>query len=86
MQAETGNPEFGYEMGCTEVCGRGHFSMRFEVVVLEQDEFDTWFAEQKSWASQNQEFVNNFMGKVNPSNPTAQAEELEENKVEALLN
>ena len=87
MRAETGNPDFVYEMGCTEICGRGHFSMRFEVVVLEQDEYDEWFASQKSWASQNQEFVNNFRGKVDTPATAKNTieEESIENKVEASL-
>jgi len=87
MRIETENPEFTYEMGCTEVCGRGHFSMRFEVVVLEQDEYDEWYKAQKSWASQNQEFVNNFRGMVNApaTAKNIHAEETEENKVEASL-
>jgi cytochrome c oxidase subunit II len=28
MRQETGNPDFEYEIACTEVCGAGHFSMR----------------------------------------------------------
>jgi len=85
MREETKNPEFNYEMGCTEICGRGHFSMRFEVVVMEQDEYDTWYAEQKSWASQNKEYVDDFLGRVKDAGPTAQTGKALENKVEASL-
>ncbi len=28
MREELNNPDFNYELACTEVCGRGHFSMR----------------------------------------------------------
>jgi len=27
MRAETGNPDFNYEIACTELCGRGHFTI-----------------------------------------------------------
>jgi len=33
MRTETGNPNFNYEIACTEVCGKGHFAMKFIVVV-----------------------------------------------------
>jgi len=39
--------KFDYELACTEVCGRGHFSMRKKVVVLPRAEYDKWYAEQK---------------------------------------
>ncbi|MEM0996347.1 MAG: cytochrome c oxidase subunit II transmembrane domain-containing protein [Bacteroidota bacterium] len=34
---------FDFELACTEVCGRGHFSMRKKVVVLEPEEYDAWY-------------------------------------------
>lgn len=36
--------EFDFELACTEICGRGHFSMRKVVKVLEWDEWKKWFA------------------------------------------
>ncbi len=47
MREELKNPDFNYELACAEVCGRGHFSMRLTVVVLEPEEYAKWFAEQK---------------------------------------
>lgn len=47
MRAELGNPDFNYEIACTEVCGRGHFAMKLKLVVEEQDEFEKWKKEQK---------------------------------------
>jgi cytochrome c oxidase subunit II len=47
MQTETGNPEFQYELACTEVCGRGHFAMKMVMVVDEPEEYAKWVAEQK---------------------------------------
>jgi cytochrome c oxidase subunit II len=57
MRDEMGDQEFNYEMACAEICGRGHFSMKKRVVVLEQAEYDKWKAEQKSFLSQNPEFM-----------------------------
>jgi cytochrome c oxidase subunit 2 len=57
MRAETGNPDFNYEIACTEVCGRGHFSMRLLVIVDEPEEYEKWKAEQKPWLSKNPEYM-----------------------------
>lgn len=57
MREETGNPDFNYELACAEVCGRGHFSMRMIVVVLEPEEYDKWYASQESWLSKNPDYL-----------------------------
>lgn len=57
MRIETGNPEFNYEIACTEVCGRGHFSMRLLVVVDEPEAYEMWKAEQEPWLSKNPEYM-----------------------------
>lgn len=57
MRKELGNPEFNYELACTEVCGNGHFAMKFIVVVDELEEFDAWYNEQESWSSKNKEYL-----------------------------
>jgi cytochrome c oxidase subunit II len=57
MRSETGNPEFDYEIACTEVCGRGHFSMKMKVVVLEPEEFQKWKADQKAWLSKHPDYL-----------------------------
>lgn len=57
MRVETGNPEFNYEIACTEVCGRGHFSMRLLVVVDEPEDYEKWKAEQQPWLSKNPEYM-----------------------------
>ena len=59
MRIETGNPEFNYEIACTEVCGKGHFSMRLLVVVDEPEDYEKWKSEQKSWLSKNPEYLAN---------------------------
>ncbi len=57
MRTKTGNPEFDYELACTEICGRGHFAMRMEIVVVEESEFDKWYTEQTPWAESNMDYV-----------------------------
>lgn len=57
MRAETGNSDFNYEMACTEICGKGHFSMRFLVVVEEPEDFEKWKAAQEPWLKQNPEYL-----------------------------
>ncbi len=59
MREETGNPKFNYEMACTEICGKGHFSMRFPVVVEDDETFMKWKASQDSWLKQNPEYLKN---------------------------
>ena len=44
---------FNYELACTEVCGRGHFAMKKLVVVETQEEYDAWYAKQKSFFATN---------------------------------
>lgn len=53
MRTETGNPDFNYELACAELCGRGHFAMRFMLVVDEPAEYEAWLAEQKPFVEQN---------------------------------
>ena len=48
MKEETGNPNFVYEISCDQMCGQGHWSMRGEIIVETQEEFDTWMATKKS--------------------------------------
>ncbi len=60
MRDELGNQAFNYEMACTEICGRGHFSMRFPVVVHSQEEFERWKRSQETWLKQNPDYLKNI--------------------------
>jgi cytochrome c oxidase subunit 2 len=51
MKSILQKPDFVYEIACSEMCGKGHYSMKGTVVVQTQDEFDTWIKEQKSYYS-----------------------------------
>jgi cytochrome c oxidase subunit 2 len=57
MRAETGNPDFNYEMACAEICGRGHFSMKMPVVVEEPEDYERWKAAQEAWLKQNPKYL-----------------------------
>jgi len=39
---------FNYELGCAELCGIGHYSMRRLVRIVSEQEYESWFASQKS--------------------------------------
>jgi cytochrome c oxidase subunit 2 len=53
MRTELNDPEFEYEIACTEVCGRGHFSMKKIIEVVEPAAYQKWLVEQKSFIEQN---------------------------------
>ncbi|MEO1052577.1 MAG: cytochrome c oxidase subunit II [Bacteroidota bacterium] len=57
MRAELDDPEFNYEIACTEVCGRGHFSMRLLVVVDEPEDYEAWKKEQITWLKLNEDYL-----------------------------
>lgn len=57
MRDEIGNQNFNYEMACTEICGRGHFSMKMTVVVHEEEDFEKWKASQEAWLKQNPDYL-----------------------------
>lgn len=61
MRNETGNPDYNYELACTEVCGRGHFAMRMVVVVDEPEDYLKWKAEQKPFVEQNPDLLAKFL-------------------------
>ena len=49
---------FDFELACAELCGKGHFSMRRVVKVVEMAEYEKWASEQKAF------FPDNIQGKV----------------------
>ncbi|HWB62372.1 MAG TPA: cytochrome c oxidase subunit II, partial [Chitinophagales bacterium] len=49
INPETGQPRwqtFKYELACAELCGKSHFGMEREVIVVTQKEYDEWLAKQ----------------------------------------
>jgi cytochrome c oxidase subunit II len=57
MRAELSNPDFNYELACTEICGKGHFSMKMIVVVEEPEAYEKWKASQEAWLKQNPDYL-----------------------------
>lgn len=57
MRTETGNPDFNFELVCNKICGKGHFAMRYVVVVDEPEEYEKWYAEQTPWLKQNEDYL-----------------------------
>ena len=53
MRAELKDPEFEYEIACTEICGRGHFSMKKVIEVVEPEAYQKWLVEQKTFIQNN---------------------------------
>ncbi|MEI9943906.1 MAG: hypothetical protein WDN26_06745 [Chitinophagaceae bacterium] len=47
MKIDTKNPDFVYEISCDQMCGEGHWSMRGEIIVETQEEYDQWMAGKK---------------------------------------
>ena len=51
INSETGQPRwqtFKYELACAELCGKSHYGMEREVVVVTQPEYDEWLSKQTS--------------------------------------
>lgn len=38
--------EFNYLLLCNKICGASHYNMQMDIVVVTQEEFDTWIAQQ----------------------------------------
>ncbi len=57
MQEELGDPDFEYFITCTEICGRGHFSMKIRVVVDEPADYEEWKASQTTWLKLYPEYL-----------------------------
>lgn len=52
INPETGEPRwktFKYELACAELCGSSHYGMQREVVVVTEEEYDTWLKSQASY-------------------------------------
>ncbi|AFL86274.1 heme/copper-type cytochrome/quinol oxidase, subunit 2 [Belliella baltica DSM 15883] len=60
MRAQLGNEDFEYEIACTEICGRGHFSMKKIIKVVTPEEFEKWKSEQKPYIVNNPALVENL--------------------------
>ena len=57
MREVTCDPDYNYNVFCTEVCGRGHFSMRLRLVVDEPAEYEAWKAGKQPWLQGNPDYL-----------------------------
>ena len=57
MRAETGNPDFNYELVCNKICGKGHFGMKYLIVVDEPAEYEKWYESQEPWLKANPDYI-----------------------------
>jgi cytochrome c oxidase subunit 2 len=48
MRERTGDPNFGYEISCAQLCGLGHYRMRGYVTVETPEAFQKWMDEQEA--------------------------------------
>lgn len=57
MRVETGNEEFNYELVCNKICGKGHFAMKYIIVVDEPEEYEEWYKSQDPWLKMNSDYL-----------------------------
>lgn len=57
MKMETGNAWFNFSIYCAELCGRGHFNMKADVVVEDAADYEAWIKGQGSWLARNREHI-----------------------------
>lgn len=67
MAAETGNPDFQYELVCNKICGKAHFSMKSIIIVDEPEDYEKWKASQQSWLSKNPD----YLAKIESNSPVS---------------
>lgn len=85
INPETGEPRwktFKYELACAELCGKSHYGMQKEVVVVDQAEYDAWA---KSQTSYYETVVKPALANTAEETPAA-AEEKEASGVQAMLS
>jgi len=47
MRKITGNPEFHYQLLCNKICGAAHYNMGMDIIVVSEEEYESWLKEQK---------------------------------------
>ena len=57
MRSELTNPNFDYEIACTEICGRGHFAMKLRLIVEDEASYRKWLSEQKTFLETYPEYL-----------------------------
>jgi len=75
MRERLGKPDFVYELACAELCGKGHSSMRMEVTIETEEEYNTWLAEQTPWYSMMMESKTDEAAPMEEKEPEVKEEE-----------
>ena len=83
MATETGNPDFKYEIACSQICGQGHFAMRIVVVVDEPEDYEQWLAGQKPFSETGAELFAKQSEK--PASVVSAEKEVKTEEVKAAL-
>lgn len=52
-----GNPDFDFEIACTEVCGRAHFAMKLRLIVEDEESYNKWKKEQAPFLTTYPEYI-----------------------------
>jgi cytochrome c oxidase subunit 2 len=50
MREKTQNADFDYILLCNKICGAAHYNMQMNIRVVEEEEFNKWMQEQKTFA------------------------------------
>jgi cytochrome c oxidase subunit II len=66
MRSELTNPNFDYEIACTEICGRGHFAMKLRLIVEDEASYRKWCAEQKTFLETYPEYLAKVPANLKP--------------------
>ena len=61
MREIQGDETRNFEIACAQLCGLGHYRMRGFVTILEEDEFESWLAEQSEALQEEEEFEDFFL-------------------------
>ncbi len=79
---------FQYELACAELCGRGHFSMRREVKIVSQEEYEEWLEGQTSYYLSTIRNTDNdpFKGQLLDTEVRARKTEFNDNLQKALAS
>ncbi len=49
MQKKLGNKDFDFLLFCNNICGAAHWNMQMNIIVEEEEDFNRWMAEQKTF-------------------------------------
>ena len=67
IRKELNDPDFNYEIACNKICGKGHFAMRYTIVVDEAEDYDTWRKNQESWLSKHPDYASKLFPSATPT-------------------